>query len=498
MSSVTSPPPGSTLSTPGGGHPASGLLTRLAIFLAVLVAAGFAGLSGHGFASGSRMLLALPLVAAVGVALGVLALTRFTIFVIVMLTIRASLNLAKLSGSAAGNTDTNTAAARGLDATSLFAVLFLLAAALWLAAQYRRQRTLPGSRLRLALVAFFLAAALSVFGSPNYQASALEALRILAVVVMFVVLEQMMLDRKLMNRLLAAIFASAVFPVAYTMVGLLTGTAHSEDKGGFTRLSGTFGSSNDFGRYLMVMIIFGAAVFPYVEPRLRRWLGLLLACSAVLLLLTLTLTALIGTVVGLVVVGLVQSKRLLVGLVVAGLAALLLMPQLLSRITSATGVSSAPSASSSSSQGSLAWRLTYWTQVLPLANSNPVTGIGLNQTQYNTDTAKQPHNDYLRAYVETGLIGLAAYLALLVAMLGLGRRAVRTSYAGTLDRGVAVGFWGVAIAFVLVSVAANLISNVVVLWYVFAMGAAASAVVRRQREQERMLMPAAVAAEGNT
>lgn len=471
------------------------MLTRLAIFLVVLVAAAFAGLSGHGFASGSRMLLALPLVAAVGVALGVLALTRFTVFVIVMLTIRASLNLAKLSGSAAGNTDTNTAAARGLDATSLFAVLFLLAAALWLAAQYRRTGALPGSRLRLALVAFFLAAALSVFGSPNYQASALEALRILAVVVMFVVLEQMMLDRKLMNRLLAAIFASAVFPVAYTMIGLLTGTAHSEDKGGFTRISGTFGSSNDFGRYLMVMIIFGAAVFPYVEPRLRRWLGLLLVCSAVLLLLTLTLTALIGTVVGLVVVGLVQSKRLLIGLVVAGLAALLLMPQLLSRITSATGVSTAPAASSSSN-GSLAWRFSYWTEVIPLANHNPVTGIGLNQTQYNTDTAKQPHNDYLRAYVETGLIGLAAYLALLVAMLGLGRRAVRTSYAGTLDRGVAVGFWGVAIAFALVSVAANLISNVVVLWYVFAMGAAASAVVRRQREQERMLMPVPVAAEG--
>lgn len=491
--SATSPPAGRAVATQAAPPPVAGALARVVTVLMVAAAAVFAAASGQGFATGSRLLIALPLVAAVGVALGVLALTRFSAFVMVMLTIRASLNLAKLSGSAAGNTDTNTAVARGLDATSLFAALFLVAAVMWLAARYRAHG-LPGSRLRLALVVFFLAAALSVLGSGNYQASALEALRILAVVVMFVVLEQMMLDRRMMNRLLAAIFASAVFPVLFTLVGLLTGTAHSEAKGGFTRITGTFGSSNDFGRYLMVVIIFGVAVYPHVEPRLRRWLGLLLACCAVLLLLTLTLTALVGTVVGLVVVGLVQSKRLLVGLVVAGLATLLFMPQVLSRVTSATGVSSSPTASADA-QGSLFWRFNYWTQVLPLANSSPVTGIGLNQTQYNTDSAKQPHNDYVRAYVETGLIGLGAYLALLLAMLGLGRRAVRTSYAGTLDRGVAVGFWGVAVAFVLVSAAANLISNVVVLWYVFAMGAAASAVVSRQREQERALMPAPVSAE---
>lgn len=451
---------------------------RIATVLVVLAAAALAAASGDGFATGSKTLIALPLVAAVGVALCVLALTRFGVFLIFMLTIRASLNLAKLSGSGAGNTSTNTVASRGLDATTLFAALFLVVAVLWLAARYRASG-LPGSRLRAALVVFFLAAMLSVFGSGHYQSSAIEAFRILAVVVMFVVLEQMMYDRQMMNRLLGAIFASAAFPVAYTMIGVLTGTAHHEAKGGFTRITGTFSSSNDFGRYLMVVIISAAAIYPHIEPRLRRWLGLLLACSAVLLLLTLTLTALVGTVVGLFVVGMVQSKRLIAGLAVAGVATLLFVPQVLNRVTSATGVSSSSSASADA-QGSLLWRLSYWTQVLPLANSNPVTGIGLDETQYSTDSAKQPHNDYIRAYVETGVIGLAAYLGLLLAMLNLGRRAVRSTCAGTLNRGVAVGFWGIAVAFVLVSAAANLISNVVVLWYVFAMAAAASAVLRRQ------------------
>jgi putative inorganic carbon (hco3(-)) transporter len=118
--------------------------------------------------------------------------------------------------------------------------------------------------------------------------------------------------------------------------------------------------------------------------------------------------------------------------------------------------------------------------VLPLANSSPVTGIGLTSTQFATDEAKQPHNDFVRAYVETGLIGLGAYLAVLVALVALGLRAVRVSPPGTLDRGVAVGFLGCAVAFVAVSLAANVLSNVVLLWYLFAFAAAASFVARQQ------------------
>lgn len=490
--SVAAPPAGGL--RPARPSASSSLPTRIATVLAVAVAVAVAVVSARGFATGSRLLLALPLIAAVGTALGLLALTRFSVFVMVLLVARSSLDLARLSAKSAGNVVTNSAAAKGLDPTSLFAVLFLLAATLWLAAQHRREHGLPGSRLRLALVVFFLAGALSVFGAANHQASALEALRLLSVVTMFVVLEQMMVDPALRNRLLAACLASAAFPVLFTLFGLVTHTARAEAKGGFTRLTGTFSQSNDFGRYLMVIIIFGVAVYPYVAPRLRRWLAALLAGAAVCMLLTLTITALLGTLLGLVIVGLVQSKRLLGGLAVACLVSLLFAPQVVGRVTSATNVSSVQSVGGNGNS-SLGWRLAYWTEVLPLANANPVTGIGLNMTQYQTDAAKQPHNDFLRAYVETGVLGFGAYLAMLIAMMGLGRRAVRASHAGTLERGIAVGFWAVAAAFLLVSAASNVITNVALLWYVFAFGAAASAGLRRQRQQELALMPASRVAE---
>ena len=88
---------------------------------------------------------------------------------------------------------------------------------------------------------------------------------------------------------------------------------------------------------------------------------------------------------------------------------------------------------------------------------------------------KQPHNDFVRAYVELGAIGLMAYILLLIAMARVAVRGVRDARAGW-QRGVAVGFAGCFVAFVLVSLVANVMSQAVVLWYLFAFAACAAAV----------------------
>jgi putative inorganic carbon (hco3(-)) transporter len=478
--SVIAPPRDLQLGGEPGQPAGGGSLSKLVTVLAVGLAAGAAAASGMSVGHGSKLAVVLPLAAVAGVGLGLLALTRFQVYVMLMLVLRASLDLAKLSGPAAGNTATNTAGSRALDPASILAVLFLLAAALWLAAQHRQQGRLPGSPLRRALVVYVAAAVLSTLGSARPQASGLEVLRILSVVAMFAVLEQMMVDEIATRQLLAAVFLSTVFPLAFTTFGYLMGSPPTEAKGSFLRVTGPFNQSNTFGRYLMLMVIFGFALYPHLSKRLRLPMAVLLAGCGGFLLLTYTRTAILGTVIGLIIVGLVQSKRLLLGLVVAAICALLLVPQLSGRFTSVTDLSST---GSQPSGNSLVWRLNYWTEVLPLANANPVTGIGLNMTQYNTDAAKQPHNDFIRAYVEMGLIGLGAYLAVLIALVGLGRRAVRASPSGTFDRGIAAGFLGCAVAFVAVSASANITSNVVSLWYLFAFAAAASGVVRRRQAQ---------------
>jgi putative inorganic carbon (hco3(-)) transporter len=72
---------------------------------------------------------------------------------------------------------------------------------------------------------------------------------------------------------------------------------------------------------------------------------------------------------------------------------------------------------------------------------------------------------------------------MLVALVAMGIRAMRASPRGSFGRGIGAGFLGCTLAFIASSLSANVISNVVTLWYLFAFAAAASAVVWQQSGQ---------------
>lgn len=449
---------------------------RLLTVLAAVIAAGAAAYSGMATLGGDHVQIYLPLIAVLALGLLVLALTRFSAFVYVVLGVRSSVDLFRLSGASAGSTANNSAASRGLDPSTILGVLFLLAAGLWLCAQYAKAGRLPGSPLRLALVTFFAAGLPSILGSAVPLVSTMAALRILSVVMMYVVLEQLMASREGIRTVLLTCYVSMIFPLGYTAYGFLTGHPASDFKGDFTRITGPFTQSTTFARYLCFMIIFGVAILPSLTRRARIAMTCTLGVSSLFLLLTLTRGAIIGTVLGVLVVAIAQRRyKVIVGFVIVAMAALIAVPGLsgrLSEVGSQKAVGGAPTGNT------LAWRLNYWTEILPLADRNPVTGIGLDMTQYKTDAAKQPHNDFIRAYVESGLLGLVAYVGVLWALVLTGVRAVRRTASGTMDSGIAVGFLACAIAFVVESAAANVISSVVCLWYLLAFAAAANAVLK--------------------
>jgi O-antigen ligase len=449
----------------------------MATIAAAGVACAAAMLSGFSMGSGNKTLVVLPLVAVIGLAVAALALTRYAAFVLLLLGVRSSIDLFKLSGASAGNTATNNAS-RGLDPSSILALLFLAASVLWLLAQYHDGRRLKGSPLRVALLCLVAAGAVSIIGSEVPGASALEALRILSWVMMFVILEQLITERRMLVKVIYAAYAGLLFPLGYTIVRLLLGNPPAEVKGSFTRITGPFAQSNTFARYLAFMVVFGVAIYPSLSRRQRRLILPLLAVSSTFLVMTLTRGAILAAVVAVVVVALVQRRKgVLVGFAASALLAVALVPGLGARFATVTADQQLPGGPETGN--SLEWRLKYWTQVLPLANSNPVTGIGLNITQYKTSAEKQPHNDFIRAYVETGVTGLLAYLAVHALLIRNGIAAVRNSVRGTFEHGVATGALGCAVCFLLGSAGANVMSNVVSLWYLAAFSAAGSYVARR-------------------
>jgi O-antigen ligase len=350
----------------------------------------------------------------------------------------------------------------------------------------------PPSVHRIALSTFAITGFLSVIASSRPLISLLEAIRVAAVAVMLAVMEILLVDRAAIKRLLLAIYLSALVPVGLTLfqIALHKPTFTS---GGFGRYQGTFSQPNPFAIYLCMLIVMGAALLPHLKVRVRILMVLLMAASVVCLYHTFTRSAWVAAVIGIVAVAIIGRRKVLgaaifVSLVV-GLLAVPTISQRFADLASVAGGGSTVNAQGNTSN-SVAWRFSYWTEVLPLANDNPVTGIGLRMSSFLASQAKEPHNDFLRAYVETGIVGVIAYLALLISMVMVARQSLKEAGPG-FDHSIAVGFAGCVIAFVLISIVSNVITEVIVLWYYVAFAAAAYAVTKfpaseREPEPERV------------
>jgi putative inorganic carbon (HCO3(-)) transporter len=403
-----------------------------------------------------------------GLLLAALAYARFEWFLLVALVIRAGLDAFKAgSGTLQPQPGSSGVAAGALG------LLFIGAAAVWLVTQRRSGRPVGESALSKAIFVLILACLLSVATSPDRFASLSEAARIVATVLMFVVLESLLVDHHQVRRVVVACFASAVLPLVAAGYQIATGQGVVQPDG-LSRLRGTFLHPNSFALYLALLLLVSLGLYRHVGRRQRLALLAFAAVAAPALVLTYSRGVWVATAVGVLTIGLLQSRRALLTVGVAVVMLAVAIPSLLGRLTDleeSRSVAGTPG-------NSLVWRMEYWRTTLELAKANPVTGIGLNMTERSTREAKITHNEYLRAQVEMGLVGLLAYLGFVVALVATSRRALAAKVTGA-PRGLAVGFAGCVAAFVVVGLGANLVSQLAVLWYFFAIAAAAVAVTRQ-------------------
>ncbi|WP_214103543.1 O-antigen ligase family protein [Acrocarpospora catenulata] len=428
-----------------------------AVFVAAAVLAVYSGIA---FASGeSRATVVIPVAVALSLALGVVALTRFYVFVLIVLGVRASLDATKLAGSISPSGGGETAAS-WLDPSSMLGALFLVAGLAWLVAQGRRTAGASQPLLPVAAGAFLVACLLSTLGSLYLNTSLGEVVRIGAVLIMiFVVARLVAEDPARLPGLLVAVFAAAVLPALVTIQQLLTGEGLVELNGSL-RPHGTFWHPNALGMFCYVLIVAGVAIFPHVATRARIGIAAVLALTGVALLGSGARGAMIAALAGLVVVGLLQNRRLLLGLFALVVAVVIAVPGVVARFADLTETRTEGGLEANS----LVWRFDHWGQALDLLGLNPITGTGLGTTRLLI--YKEVHNDYLRALVESGLLGLVTYLGLLAALVVTAYRALRaTRPDGGLERGCAVAFAGCTAALLVSAISDNAMTSVVVMWY---------------------------------
>ena len=455
-------------------------LSRAVYALGALTITAIAAESGYVLATGgSKWWIILPIGILVGLAMVAIGLVNFEIFTYIVIAIRSSLDVARPDLGNNGAAGIGTAQASGIDPAGALAVLFMGMSLFWFLTRRMAGATSPPASIhRICLFIFAAAGYLSVIGSSRPSVSLLEAIRVSAVAVMLAVMEILLVNRAAIKKLLIAIYASSIAPVGLTLFYILL---HKPQfvSGGFARYQGTFSQPNPFAIYLTMLIVMGTALLPHLKPRVRVLMLVDMGASLICLYYTYTRSAWVATIIGVVAVAVLGRRKVLGAAIVAGLVVgLIALPTISQRFEDLISVAGGTSVNASgNTSNSLAWRFDYWAVVLPLADKNPVTGIGLKMSSFLTDQAKEPHNDFLRAYVETGIIGTIAYLALLLSMVLVARQGMRESAPG-FDHSIAVGFAGCVIAFVLISIVSNVITEVIVLWYYVAFAAAAYAVTK--------------------
>jgi O-antigen ligase len=289
---------------------------------------------------------------------------------------------------------------------------------------------------------------------------------------MFLVLESLLVDRHQVRRVIIACFASAVLPLLVAVYQIATGQGAIQPDG-LSRVRGTFLHPNSFALYLGILLLLSLGLYRHVGRGSRLVLLVFASAASPALLLTYSRGAWLGTAAGVLTIGLLQSRRALLTMGVAAVVVALAVPSVLGRfadLDESRTVAGTPA-------NSLVWRFEYWRTTIELAKANPVTGIGLDMTERTTKEGKVTHNDFLRAQVEMGLVGLLAYITFIGALVATARRALAAELSGA-PRGIVVGFAGCVASFVVVSTGANLMSQIAVIWYFFAIAAAAVAVTR--------------------
>jgi O-antigen ligase len=439
-------------------------LTPSQRFLIVTLVAVVALNAGYQFAVGGSLYLAIaPAAVLIGVGVGLLALVNFEAFILVLLFGRALLDFSrgKVERSLGATTSSGPWAAAA-------SAVLVIAGLLWLAAPRVRAKR---STAEWAMVAFVAACLLSVLASDQPSRSIVEVARVMAAVVMFAVVRRLVQGNpKVADRVLTAAFASAIIPLGVAAFQMFAGSGGFQS-GGYSRVRGTFVHPNPFAFYLTLLVTMGVALFPHLRGWRQLALGAIIAASTGALLATYTRTGWLALFVALLVVAVLQTRWLIPVMLCAVVLVVALVPSISGRFSDLGETRTASGAPSNS----LIWRVDYWKQAIDLADRNPVLGIGLKMTQSATDEAKAPHNDVIRAYAETGVLGLGAYLAMVGALITIAFTALRNASAGR-ERGIAVGFAGCVVAFCLFSLVSNVASQVVLLWYFFAFAAVATAI----------------------
>ena len=206
------------------------------------------------------------------------------------------------------------------------------------------------------------------------------------------------------------------------------------------RYAGALGYAgvNGFAAFEAMFAVFLLGVSVYTKKWVVKlaMLGLLATCLYCLLF-SFSRGGYLGFVTGMVTIGLLKSRKLLLLMVLLVVAWQVVLPAAVQERILMTRDSGTEAGVDSSSEE----RLTLWQDAIDLFKRNPLTGTGFNTYGYmgRVGSYRDTHNYYVKVVAETGLIGFALYIYLLYRLFRVARELVRRA-TDPFWSGIGLGF----------------------------------------------------------
>jgi O-antigen ligase len=426
------------------------LLILLGIaLLSLLVALGVTDLLGNGSKKTLAVAAALPL----GVAAAMIALYRFELFLLSVIVLRTALDTLNVTSNAGG----------GLDPGAALGAVFIVAGALWLLTQRRTGHWVRTSAPVWWLWAFAVACLLSAAGAADPFVSIQATAKVAAGTLMFQVLEQYLGRRpERVRAVLTSLFLSSILPVAMAGYQWVRGEGNTLDVS-VSRVSGSFPHPSSLANYLLFLLPLCILLIGHLRGRMRYTMVAVTAVYGGIVLLTYTRAAWVAVVIFALYLGARSRRELLVGTVVALVIVTIAVPSVTSRFTD---LKSTPvtSVSQTDPPNSLSWRIGYWEHLVPLAAQDLVNGIGFDMVETTQPEHLEPHDGFVQAYVETGILGLITILGVMTSLCVYLRRRVQLSRT-PWERLLALAGVGAGIGLFFQFPVENLLDQTFVYWY---------------------------------
>ena len=272
------------------------------------------------------------------------------------------------------------------------------------------------SDLNLPIATFLLVYFLSTLKSVSFSLS-MEGLFLKFfewIMIYFIVAEVINTKAKL-RRIVTAIIFSIFFITVDGIVQLITGTDFIRGyQASGHKIRASFGNPNSFGAWLVIMIPLSVSLlYSGTKKTVKAILLSATALSIFCLALTYTRGAWLATIFAIAFIGIFRSKKLLIVLLVI----LIALSFVLLNITKEHALSFVRFSEQDMERPKL------WLEALTIIEDFPLLGTGPNtyasvapRYRITEKTGYYPHNSYLHMAAESGLLGLAAFIWIIVTL----------------------------------------------------------------------------------